>query len=68
MERDFFIKENTWRYERIARRERLGLNQIDNITELDAYIEELANLPESQQDPFNIVWPQYNGEIIQQNT
>jgi len=60
MERDFFIRQNTWRYERIARRERLGLNQIDNIDELDVYIQELANLPESQQDPFNIIWPKYN--------
>jgi len=59
LERDTFIRGVNWRYERHARLERLGLQQIDNIIELDSYIQALADLPQTQNDPFNIKWPYY---------
>lgn len=58
-ERDRRINEMTWRYERYARHERLGLTQIDNIQSLDNYIQALANIPQTQEDPYDIVWPVY---------
>ena len=56
-ERDRRIVEVSWRYERYARCERLNITQVDSISNLDTYIQALADLPETQTDPFNIVWP-----------
>lgn len=56
-ERDRKISEIAWRYERYARYERLGLPQIDNIQNLDKYIQALADIPQTQEDPYDIVWP-----------
>lgn len=56
-ERDARIRAITWRYERYARHERLGLTQVDSITALDNYIQALADIPQTQTDPYDIVWP-----------
>jgi hypothetical protein len=45
-----------WRYERYARHARLGLPQVDNIADLDAYCQALADIT-TQADPSNIAWP-----------
>lgn len=58
-ERDIRIHQMTWRYERYARHERLGLPQVDDIQKLDSYIQALANIPQTQEDPYDIVWPVY---------
>lgn len=58
-ERDKRIAEMTWRYERWGRHDRMGLPQIDNIQKLDAYIQALADIPQTQTDPYDIVWPVY---------
>lgn len=47
-----------WRYNRFYREQRLGIPTTDNISELDAYMQALANITE-QTDPYSIVWPQY---------
>jgi Phage tail assembly chaperone protein len=59
-ERDKRINEVAWRYERWERLNRLGLEQIDDINELDNYVQALADLPQTQTDPYDIVWPVYN--------
>jgi hypothetical protein len=59
-ERDKRIAAVTWRYERYARHARLGIEQIDNIEDLDAYIQALADIPQNQTDPYDIVWPVLN--------
>jgi hypothetical protein len=56
-ERDNKIQQVVWRYERYARYERLGIAQVDSIQALDNYIQILADLPETQIDPFTIIWP-----------
>jgi Phage tail assembly chaperone protein len=55
--RDALISEIDWRYIRYAREARLNLTPIDDITKLDTYTQALADLPETQTDPFNIIWP-----------
>lgn len=56
-ERDRKINAVTWRYERYARHNRLNLPQIDNIANLDTYVQALADIPQTQANPQNIVWP-----------
>jgi hypothetical protein len=56
-QRDNLIQAVTWRYERYARHARLGLTQIDDISALDAYVQALADIPQTQTDPYDIVWP-----------
>jgi hypothetical protein len=63
-ERDRRIQEVAWRYERYARYERLNTTQIDDINILDQYVQDLADVPQTQTDPFNIVWPELNTETI----
>jgi hypothetical protein len=58
-QRDQKIKDVEWRYSRHQRHQRLGLPQVDDIALLDQYVQDLANLPQTQTDPFNIVWPEY---------
>lgn len=54
--RDIKIAELDWRYNRYARLNRLGLDQIDNLNALDTYSQALADITK-QSDPTNIVWP-----------
>jgi hypothetical protein len=61
--RDQQIKDIEWRYSRYQRHQRLGLPQLDDIALLDQYVQDLANLPQTQTDPFNIIWPQYTGQL-----
>ena len=58
-ERDRRIEAMAWRYERYARHERLGIDQVDDIQKLDTYIQALADIPQTQTDPYDIVWPVY---------
>lgn len=58
-ERDRRIDAMAWRYERWSRHERLGIEQMDNIQSLDTYIQALADIPQTQTDPYDIVWPVY---------
>ena len=56
-QRDDMIARLSWRYERYYRLERLGLPQKDDINILDKYVQDLTDIPQKQNDPFNIVWP-----------
>lgn len=55
--RNDMIESVSWRYERWYRLDRLGLDQIDDITKLDTYVQALADIPQNQTDPYDIVWP-----------
>ena len=55
--RDALIRETQWRFERYARLARLNQPQVDDIAQLDAYVQALADIPEQAGFPFNIIWP-----------
>lgn len=54
--RDRMMAEYDWRYTRYEREVRLGLTPTDDITELDTYMQALADITQ-QSDPYNIIWP-----------
>lgn len=54
--RDTKIKQVEWRVNRYHSSVRLGLIPVDNIDELDVYIQALRDIT-TQEDPYNIVWP-----------
>lgn len=56
-ERDRRMADIEWRYERLARESRLGLNQSDDIVVLDAYMQALADVPSQRGFPASIIWP-----------
>lgn len=60
--RDELMAQFEWRYTRHERQERLNVKTTDIIQELDKYMQELADIT-SQNDPFNIVWPEYNESV-----
>jgi hypothetical protein len=54
--RDELMKNFEWRYTRYHRQSRLGITTTDAIEELDAYMQQLADITE-QSDPFAVQWP-----------
>jgi hypothetical protein len=54
--RDQLLQIYDWRYLRNGREQRLGVPTTDNIQELDAYAQALADIT-NQPDPYSIVWP-----------
>lgn len=59
-ERDSRMSAFEWRYTRYDRQVRLGETPVDDITMMDAYMQELADIT-TQTDPFNIIWPVFGG-------
>ena len=57
-QRDRLMKDFEWRYNRYAREVRLGLTPSDDISAMDNYMQDLADIT-NQPDPFNITWPTY---------
>lgn len=57
-ERDLRIKDFEWRYLRYDREVRLGLTPTDSLERMDRYVQDLADITK-QEDPFNIIWPNY---------
>lgn len=55
--RDQLIKECQWRFERHARLARMGEPQVDDIAQLDAYVQALADVPAQAGWPFEVSWP-----------
>jgi len=53
-ERDRLMNETEWRISRALREQRLGLTPTDNISLLDSYMQQLADITEGVQDPFTI--------------
>lgn len=56
IERDRLMKEMDWRYLRYSRQMRMNITPTDNIEELDAYMQALADIT-LQADPGSIIWP-----------
>ena len=56
--RDNLIQDIIWRVQRYQSEVRLGVEPTDNIVALDQYIQALRDITK-QEDPFNIVWPNY---------
>lgn len=56
--RDGKIADIAWRYERIARQERLGITPTDNIAALDAYVQALADITLQPTFPQSVTWPE----------
>lgn len=56
-QRDGLINAQMWRYERHAREVRLGLTPTDDINQLDAYIQALAEITTDPNWPLNHTWP-----------
>tara|TARA_R110002074_G_scaffold253081_2_gene425056 strand:- start:4614 stop:5267 length:654 start_codon:yes stop_codon:yes gene_type:complete len=56
-ERDVRIAAVTWRLERHARELRQDVSPTDDVVALDTYIQALADIPQTQLDPANIIWP-----------
>lgn len=54
--RDQLIRLYEWKYVRNARETRLGLPTTDNLQELDAYFQALADIT-NRPDPNNVIWP-----------
>ncbi|WP_373078702.1 phage tail assembly chaperone [Zhongshania sp.] len=56
-ERDKRMKSFEWRLQRHAREVRLGQTPTDNIADLDAYMQALADITEQPGFPDDITWP-----------
>ena len=56
-QRDAAIADESWYIEKYNSEVRRGVTPTIDIAALDAYVEVLRNLPNTQSDPFNIVWP-----------
>jgi hypothetical protein len=54
--RTHLMLDMEWKYSRYNRQIRLGLPTTDNISVLDTYMQQLADIT-TQDDPWNIVWP-----------
>lgn len=61
IQRDQLMRNFEWRYNRYDRETRLGLTPTDTLSELDSYMQSLADIT-NQEDPFNIVWPNYGAD------
>lgn len=55
--RTYLFNQLSWRYERYNREVRLGLATSDNIADLDAYAQALADISKQPGWPKSIVWP-----------
>ena len=62
-QRDSLSAEFDWRVVRHARQTRLGITPTDDIKAIDTYAQALADLPDTQTDPFNIVWPVFTNGV-----
>jgi len=61
VKRDEMMKDFEWRYSRYHRQVRLGLTPTDNLEDMDAYMQALANLPNIENlDGMNIPWPSFS--------
>ena len=56
--RDELMKNFEWRYTRYERQVRLGINTTDDLSKLDEYMQQLADIT-TLEDPFNVQWPTF---------
>jgi hypothetical protein len=58
------ISQIEWKYFRYNSQLRLGITPTDNIEVLDKYVQALRDITK-QEDPFNIVWPSLENDLIE---
>jgi len=58
--RDRLMTEFEWRYTRYDRQIRMNIEPTDNINALDAYMQALADITNTE-DPYTVQWPTYTG-------
>lgn len=58
VQRDEAIQKIQWRIERFNREAFLNLPHKDNLLSLQEYVQALADIPQQQGFPENIVWPE----------
>lgn len=63
-ERDNLLSNLDWRFIRYESQTRLGIVPVDSIQDLDTYAQALRDVT-LQQDPFNIVWPEYSNSNVE---
>ena len=56
-QRDQRMKEFEWRYVRHAREVRLNTTPTDNVDQLDNYMQQLADITTTFQQPGDVIWP-----------
>ena len=56
-QRGILMDAMSYKYERYARNERLGLPQVDKLEDMDTYMQQLADITKGDVDA--IVWPTY---------
>ncbi len=61
--RNALIEQVMWRVQRWEREERMGLKHHDDIKALDAYVQELCDLPEKVGEKGEVEWPKVSEEI-----
>ena len=59
VERDAIIKDEQWYIEKYNSEVRRGVTPTVDITKVDAYVESLRQIPQTQTDPDNIIWPDH---------
>ena len=57
LKRDTLIKNTIWRIQRYEREVRLGIPLTEPVEPLDIYIQTLADIPQQEGFPSNIIWP-----------
>ena len=62
-QRDYLLSEADQRVLRYQSEERTGITtHTDSISDLDTYMQELRDIPQTNSDPDNIVWPTIAGD------
>jgi len=62
-QRSMLLNKMQWRLDRWSRETRMGLTPTDDINELDAYFQALADITK-QADPNSVVWPEIPQEAV----
>ena len=68
-QRNFLLSEADQRVLRYQSEERAGITtHTDSISDLDTYMQELRDIPQTNSDPDNIVWPRIAGDLEEPGT
>ena len=62
--RNSLIKKESWRFDRYSSEIRLGLEPSEDISKLDSYIQKLREIPQQENFPFEIKWPDSMNDIV----
>ena len=63
-ERGAKIRAFGWRYARLASQERIGVETVDSMAALDEYMQALRDVPQQEEFPYDVRWPEEPGELV----